>query len=97
MIYKSLKQTLYSALIANLLFWRDLSGALRYWGFNTNPHEISVVKKTFDGKQCTICWHMHDLKISNVILKVVYGVLSQLTTEYRKVSPLSVRQVRVHH
>ena len=52
--------------------------------------------KTVEGKQCTICWHVDDLKISHMILKVVDGVLSQLTTKYGKVSPLSISRGRMH-
>ena len=36
-IYDPFKKALYGTLIANLLFWRDLSGALGSWGFDPNP------------------------------------------------------------
>ena len=49
-----------------------------------------------DRKQCTICWHVDDLNISHVSLKVVDGVISQLTTKYGKISELSLSQGRVH-
>ena len=32
-IYADLKKALYGALIASLIFWRYLYGALGYWGF----------------------------------------------------------------
>ena len=37
-IYDPFKKALYGTLIANLLVWRDLSGALGYWGFDPNPY-----------------------------------------------------------
>ena len=39
---------------------------------------------------------MYDLKIFHVILKVVDGVLSQLTAKYGKVSELSISQGFMH-
>ena len=36
-IYAAFKKALYGALIDSLLFWRDLSGALGSWGFDSNP------------------------------------------------------------
>ena len=39
---------------------------------------------------------MDDIKISHVILKVVDGVISHLTTKYVNVSPLSISRVCVH-
>ena len=55
-----------------------------------------VMNNTVYRKQCTIFWHMDDLKILYVISKVVDGVLSQLTAKYGKVSSLSVSRGRLH-
>ena len=84
-IYAALKKALYGTLIANLLFWWDLSGVLVSWGFKTNPYDSCVMNKKVDGKQCTICWHVYYINILHVIPKVVYVVLSQLTNKYGKV------------
>ena len=89
-IYVDLKDALYGALIVSLLFWRDLSGALRYWDFKPNLYDSYVMKKMVDGKQLMICWHMDDLKIFHISQKVVDRLLSLLTTKYRHVSPLSL-------
>ena len=48
------------------------------------------MNKAVDGKQCKICWHVYNIKISHVIPKVVDGVLSHLTAKYGKVSELSI-------
>jgi hypothetical protein len=60
-----LKKALYGTLQASLLFWKDLSGDLRKWGFESNPYDWCVANKTINGKQCTILWHVDDLKISH--------------------------------
>ena len=54
------------------------------------------MNKTVDGKQCTIFWHMYDIKILHVIPEVVYGVLLQLITNYGNVSELSVSRGCMH-
>ena len=54
------------------------------------------MNKTVDRKQFTICCHVDDLKILQMIPKVVDGVLSHLTTKYGKVSSLSVSRGRMH-
>ena len=70
MIYAVLKRVLYVSLIASLLFWQDLYSALQSWGFEPNPYESCVMNKTFYGKKCMIFWHVENIKILYVSLKV---------------------------
>ena len=49
-----------------LLFWKLLSSTLKDWGFNLNDHDKCIANKTINGNQCTIIWHVNDLKISYV-------------------------------
>ena len=53
-IYVVLKKYIYGALIASLLFWRDMSGELVYWGFKPNLYDSCVMKNMVYGRQCTI-------------------------------------------
>ena len=63
-IYTELNKALYGTLQAALLFWHNLSGFLiEKLGFEANPHDFCVVNKTINGSQCTISWHVDDLKI----------------------------------
>jgi len=39
--------------------------AIVEWGFELNEHDDCVVNKIIKRKQCTITWHMDDLKISH--------------------------------
>ena len=64
-VYVELQKALYGTLDAALLFWKNLSGKLAEWGFKWNPYNWCVVNKMIDGKQCTILWHVDDLKISH--------------------------------
>jgi hypothetical protein len=61
-----LLKALYGTLQAAMLFWKDLTKNLEEWGFEINPYDWCVANKMIDGKQCTIVWHVDDLKISHV-------------------------------
>jgi hypothetical protein len=77
-IYVKLNKALYGTLQAALLFWQNLSSQLQEWGFELNPYDFCGAKKTINGKQCTIIWHVDDLKISHVDLKAVTAILGLL-------------------
>ena len=89
MLYK-LKKALYGTLRAALLFWRKLSSKLQEWGFEINPYDWCVANKKIHGEQCTIVWHVDDLKISHKNPKVATQIISLLEDEYRtKEAPLT--------
>jgi hypothetical protein len=81
-IYVVLTKALYGTLQAVLLFWQNLSTQLQDWGYVTNPYDFFVANKTINGKQCTIVWHVDDLKISHVDPKVVTIMLNLLDGKY---------------
>ena len=66
MLYMKLKKALYGTLQAVQLFWRLLLNTLKEWGFKLNEYDQCMANKTINGKQCTIIWHVDDLKISHV-------------------------------
>jgi hypothetical protein len=62
-LYVVLKKALYGTVQAALLFWEDLSRFLiKELGFTMNLYDRCVVNKIIKGKQCTIIWHVDDLK-----------------------------------
>jgi hypothetical protein len=95
-IYVMLKKALYGTLRAALLFWRRLSSQLMEWGFVTNPYDPCVVNKMINGKQCTILWHVDDLKISHVDPEVVTSVIELVEGEFGKEAPLTIMRGKVH-
>jgi hypothetical protein len=101
-IYVILKKALYGTLQAALLFWQNLSTQLKKWGFEINPYDFCVANKTINGKQCTIVWHVDDLKISHVDPKVVTTILNLLDAKYGqeivggKRAPLTITRGRIH-
>jgi len=84
MLYVILRKALYGTLQAVLLFWQLLSDTLIGWGFKLNEYDKCVANKTINGKQCTIIWHVDDLKISHVEQKVVNNIIKNLKTNLDK-------------
>lgn len=89
MLYIQLKKALYGTLQAMLLFWKLLSTTLQEWGFKINKYDQCVANKVIKGKQCTIIWHVYNLKISHVDKKVVEDILKQLMKKFRQDAPLT--------
>ena len=88
-IYVRLERALYGTLKAARLFWEKLTSKLQEWGFETNPYDSCVANKTFDGKQCTVVWHVDDIKISHADPKIVDQVIELLESEFGKEEELS--------
>ena len=63
---------------AVLLFLKDLTSYLIEQGFELNPYDECVANKQIKGYQCTILWHIKDLKISHVSDKVLDKVIASL-------------------
>jgi len=63
-----------------LLFWKRLSKHLvEKMGFKVNKYNYCVVNKMINGKQCTILWHVDNLKISHVSDDVLTDVINTIT------------------
>jgi hypothetical protein len=95
-LYVELEKALYGTLTGAFLFWKKLSKQLIKWGFVLNPYDSCVANKIVDGKQCTILWHVDDLKISHVDPKVVDDVIELLKSEFGKEAPLTISRGKVH-
>jgi hypothetical protein len=90
------KARLYGTLRALLLFWRLLTKRLKSWGFEANPYDWCVANKTINGKQCTILWHVDDLKISHVDPVVVTDVINRLEKVFGIEGPLTKTRGSLH-
>jgi hypothetical protein len=78
------------------LFWKQLSSQLIKWNFELNPYDTCVANQMIKGNQCTILWHVDDLKISHVDADVFTEVIG-LESELRKEAPLTnSRGKKVH-
>ena len=68
---------------------------LQEWGFVLNPYDKCVANKNIEGKQCTIIWHVDDLKISHVNKDVVENILKKLNDKFGQESPLTTCRGKV--
>ena len=95
-IYVELLKALYGTLRAARLFWETLSGKLQEWGFTLNPYDSWVTNKYVDGQQCTITWHVDDLKISHVDEQVVRSIIQKIQNNFGQHSELSMHIGKRH-
>jgi hypothetical protein len=96
-IYVILQKALYGTLQAALLFWQNISTFLiEELGFEMNTYDRCITNKIINGKQCTIIWHVHDVKGLHVEQKVLDEIAVQLSKKYRQETPLTVHHGKVH-
>jgi hypothetical protein len=65
-------------------------------GFVTNPYDSCVVNKIINGKQCTIIWHVDDLKLSHVEQQVLEDIANKLNTKYGQQTPIVIHRGKIH-
>ena len=95
-MYAEAKRAIYGTLEASLLFWAKLSNSLEEIGYQRNEYDWCVMNKIIDNKQCTILWHVYDLKTSHVDPAVFFSVLSDIDTEYGNISIMNITRGKVH-
>ena len=96
-MYVRLAKALYGTLQAAMLFWKDLTQFLvKEQGFELNPYDECVANKVIDGAQCTVLWHVDDLKLSHVSQQVLDGLVDLMNQKYGKLAPLTVTKGNVH-
>ena len=64
--------------------------------FELNPYDGCVANKTINNKQCTIVFHVDDLKISHVDEEVVSSIIKELSDRFGDIIPLSISRGKVH-
>jgi hypothetical protein len=84
LLYVELQKVLYGCIKSALLCYKLFKSTLEGMGFIINPYDMCVANKMINGKQCTICWYMGDLKISHVQLSVVKDIISKIEGRYGK-------------
>ena len=96
-IYAELNKALYGTVQAAYLFFKKLTKFLtEELGFEVNPYDSCVVNKTINGKQCTIAWHVDDLKISHVSEEVCEMILKRLNDEYGNEQEVVAHRGKIH-
>ena len=95
-IYVDLLKALYGTLKAAHLFWEKFTTTLTKLGFEVNPYDACVTNKTINSHQCTLAWHVDDIKASHKDPKVVDWIIETLKEEYGNEAPLTISCGKVH-
>ena len=95
-LYVELIKALYGTLRAALIFWRKLTAKLIEWGFTINLYDWCVANKQINGQQCTLVWHVDDMKISHADSRVVNTIINMLEQEFSKEAPLTICRGKIH-
>ena len=95
-MYSEAKKAIYGTLEASLLFWAIFSKSLEEMGYQRNEYDCCVMNKIIENKQCTILWHVDDLKTSNVDPAVVSSVLADIDAEYGMIAKMTITRGKVH-
>jgi hypothetical protein len=80
--YVQMHKALYGMLRSALLFYRKFVGDLEGDGYVINPYDPCVANKIINGKQCTVGWHVDDLKVSHVDPQVLTNFGKWLELKY---------------
>ena len=78
------------------MFWKKLSSSPKQRDFVINPYDWCRANKDITGTQCTIVWHVDNLKISNKDSAVVGEAITSLSDKYSKVGEMIVRRGKIH-
>ena len=95
-LYTEASKAIYGMVDSAFLFWLYLSSHLAEQGFVMNPYDVCCMNKEINGKQCTIVWHVDDLKISHMDYDVVTSVIEVIEKEFGKHKPLTVQRGLLH-
>ena len=95
-MYVELLKALYGTMKAARLFWEKLSAQLQEWGYTINDYDQCVATKMLNDKQCTVVWHVDNLKISHVDETVVNKLVDSLNGVFGKETPLTGSTGSVH-
>ena len=77
-----LLKSLYGIMQAALLWYRSLVKCLKADGFEINKYDSCIANKIVNGKQCTVCWHVDDTKISHMDKNVLSAVIKNIRNEF---------------
>ena len=87
---------LYGTMVASLLYYQKFTTSLSSNGYKMNPYDACVWNKTIQDKQCTICFHVDDCKISHASRHVVDSVIEWLRKDYESVFEDGSGKMKVH-
>ena len=83
-------------MVALLLYYNKFVKSLNSKGFKLNPYDPCMANKQVKGEQLTVCFHVDNCKISQLIPKVVDKTIDWLWSEYEHVFEGGTGEMKVH-
>ena len=84
LLYGQLVKAVHQTLLGAIIFYQKLLGQLIERGFEMNPHNECTFKKTVNGEQLTIQFHVNDLKASHKDPAVLENLMCELCGAFGK-------------
>ena len=81
-IYLRVLKAIYGTLRGALLYYQRFRADIEKLGFEVNPYDPCVANMELDGSQCTLVWHVDDIKASHKNPKVLDRVIMMLGNIY---------------
>ena len=61
-----------------------------------NPYDLCIANKMINCKQCTLVWHVDNMKILHMDPAVVTDIINKLQAKYGKIGELTNTRGKVH-
>ena len=71
-------KAIYGILLGAVLFYNKLKGVITKVGFEMNDYDECTFNKMMNGKQCTIQFHVDDLKLSHLQQQELDNIIDHL-------------------
>ena len=65
-------------------------------GYHRNEYDWYVMNNIIDNKQCTVLWHVNDLKTSHADPSVISSVIADIDAGYGNISKTTITRGKVH-
>jgi hypothetical protein len=95
-LFGRVTKAIYGTLLGARLFYDKLRAFLESIGFTVNDYDECTFNSMIEGKQCTIQFHVDDLKMSHVKQSVLDNVIDKLNAEFGTVRKLAASYGDVH-
>lgn len=76
--------------------YEKFTNSLKLNGFIMNPYYPCVWKKKIEGKQCTMCFHVDNCKISHESSRVINNIIAWLCKDYESIFEDGSREMKVN-
>jgi hypothetical protein len=95
-LFGKVTKAIYGTLLGARLFYDKLRAFLESIGFTVNDYDECTFNSMINGKQCTIQFHVDDLKMSHVKQSVLDDVIDKLNDEFGVTKKLAASYGDIH-